>query len=123
MASHSRAPISGFLGDEFNGFLFAPIGIEQHGRALTVLSLLARLDLDPWAQAAGFARMSRKTAIGQLAEMIADLPERTMMSETPNVAALRLVGLLPASGSPKRVRLSPWQRIKQKWRAVFVGMG
>jgi len=33
---------------EFDDFLFAPIGDEKNGMLLSVISALARLDLDPW---------------------------------------------------------------------------
>ena len=43
--TRSRKP--DFLGAEFNEFLFAPIGADATGTSLTVVSALARLDLDP----------------------------------------------------------------------------
>ena len=46
-----------FLGAEFNDFLFAAIGADAGGTYLTVVSALARLDLDPWAEAAILARL------------------------------------------------------------------
>ena len=47
---------------EFDRFLFAPIGEEKNGMLLSVLSALARLDLDPWREAAELARMPKHTA-------------------------------------------------------------
>lgn len=117
MATQSRTPISRFLGDEFNNFLFANVCNERNGRVLTVVSMLARLDRDPWAQAAGLARMPRSKAIGELAETIAGLAESTVMNETPTVAATRLVDILPGPKTPKSTRPSPWQNIMRKWRA------
>ena len=40
------------LGSEFDDFLFAPIGADRIGMLLSVLSALARLDIDPWQEAA-----------------------------------------------------------------------
>jgi hypothetical protein len=40
------------LHSDLNGFLFAPIGKEESGVPLSVLSALTRLDLDPWAEGA-----------------------------------------------------------------------
>jgi hypothetical protein len=40
------------LGPEFENFLFAPIGEDSNGMVLSVLSALARLDIDPWQEAA-----------------------------------------------------------------------
>ena len=36
---------------EFDSFLCAPIGEERNGMLLSVLSALARLDVDPWQEA------------------------------------------------------------------------
>jgi hypothetical protein len=45
------------LGSEFDNFLFASIGESRNGMLLSVLSALARLDLDPWQEAAELARL------------------------------------------------------------------
>ncbi len=44
---NSNAP----LGSEFDNFLFAPIGVDKNGMVLSVVSALARLDVDPWEEA------------------------------------------------------------------------
>jgi hypothetical protein len=36
---------------EFGAFLFASIGEESNGMALSVISALARLGIDPWQEA------------------------------------------------------------------------
>jgi hypothetical protein len=41
-----------FVGSEFNDFLYAPIGVERNEMPLSVLSALARLNIDPWGEAA-----------------------------------------------------------------------
>ena len=46
------APSPFFQDHSFDPFLFAAIGEEQNGMLLSVLSALARLDLDPWYEAA-----------------------------------------------------------------------
>jgi hypothetical protein len=63
------------LGHEFNEFLFAPIGEEKNGMLLSVLSALARLDVDPWREAAELAQLPRQTATQRLASLIAALPD------------------------------------------------
>jgi hypothetical protein len=40
------------LGSEFDGFLYARIGEDSNGMLLSVLAALARLDVDPWEEAA-----------------------------------------------------------------------
>ncbi len=41
---------------DLNTFLFADVGTELNGSALTILSVLARLGEDPWAEAARWAK-------------------------------------------------------------------
>ena len=48
------------LGGEFDDFLFAPVGEEQNGMMLSVVSALARSDVDPWQEAAKLARLPRE---------------------------------------------------------------
>jgi hypothetical protein len=51
----TRAAAASIQQSQFNDFLFAPIGNERNGMLLTVLSALARLDVDPWREAASMA--------------------------------------------------------------------
>ena len=48
----TRAALTPLLGLEFDPFLFAPIGDELDRPLLSVVSALARLDVDPWKEAA-----------------------------------------------------------------------
>jgi len=97
--THS-APDS-FLGSEFDDFLFAPIGEDRNGMLLSVLSMLVRLDVDPWQEAAKLARLSTETATQRLASLIGALPDP--LSVHPGLgAAPRLIALLP----PQPSRLS-----------------
>ena len=50
----TTAPMS-VPGSEFNDFLFAPIGEDKNGMLVSVLSGLARSDVDPWQEAAKLA--------------------------------------------------------------------
>ena len=64
------------LGCEFDDFLFAPIAEESNGMMLSVISALARLDLDPWQEANNLAGLSGETATKRLASLlIAALPD------------------------------------------------
>ena len=71
------------LGSEFDDFLFAPIGEDRNGMLLSVLSALARLDLDPWQEAAKLAGLPGETAIQRLASLIAGLPDGPSMHQDP----------------------------------------
>ena len=63
------------LGSEFDDFLFAPIAEESNGMLLSVISALARLDLDPWQEAIKLAGLPGETATKRLASLlIAALP-------------------------------------------------
>jgi hypothetical protein len=83
------------LGSEFDKFLFAVIGEDRNGMALSVISVLARKDLDPWQEAATLAAGSKEMAAQRLASLLAALPERTLQQAHPEVTAARLIALLP----------------------------
>jgi hypothetical protein len=86
-----------FLGTEFNGFLFAAIGTDASGTPLTVLSALARLDLDPWAEAASLARLPGGIATQKLAALISRFPEISPVRVDSAKIAARLTALLPGT--------------------------
>jgi hypothetical protein len=60
---------------------------------LSVLSALARLDVDPWSEAAVLAELPGDAARQRLATLIAELP--AVANEDPVATAARLVELLP----------------------------
>jgi hypothetical protein len=80
---------------EFNDFLFAPIGEDGNGMSISVLSGLARSDVDPWQEAAKLARLPGETATQRLAALIGALPDRAALCADPGTIATRLVRLLP----------------------------
>ena len=72
---------------------------------LSVLSLLARVGHDPWAEAARLAKLPRAAAVDSLAATIACLLGECQTRAHPRAVALRLVLLLqskdyPAPGTP-----------------------
>jgi hypothetical protein len=81
-------------GTEFDKFLYASIGEETNG-TLSVLSALARLDLDPWDEASRLARMPRRGAIQFLTTLITALPDGSSARSNPTMHAERLTALLP----------------------------
>lgn len=83
------------LGSEFDNFLFASIGESKNGMLLSVLSVLARLDLDPWQEAAKLARLPEKAASQRLTVLIAELPDASSAPLDAETIAARLVALLP----------------------------
>jgi hypothetical protein len=101
----SRSVLLPRPGSEFEGFLFAPVGDDKNGMLLSVLSALARLDVDPWAEAANLARLPCSAAITRLASLIATLPGGSAAHPDPETIAARLIALLPGgTGSNVRPR-------------------
>lgn len=83
------------LGSEFDAFVFAPVDDEKNGMVLSVLSALARLDVDPWQEAAELTRMPRNAANQRLTSLIAALPDAPSTRSQPDTIADRLIELLP----------------------------
>ena len=57
------------LESQYDAFLFASLS-ETDEMTLSVLSVLARQDVDPWQEAARLTRLSREQAINSLASRI-----------------------------------------------------
>jgi len=88
------------LGSEYDNFLFAPIGVESGGMLLSVVSLLGRMDLDPWEEAATLAGLSVNAAVKKLAMFLRALPNPVPQLD-PDGAAARLIALLPRPSTAK----------------------
>jgi hypothetical protein len=89
------------LGSEFDNFLLAPIGDDNNGMQLSVLSALARLNVDPWEQAATLALLPADAATRKLARMIAALPPGPTARPESTTIAARLIPLLPGRVRPE----------------------
>jgi rhamnose utilization protein RhaD (predicted bifunctional aldolase and dehydrogenase) len=83
------------LGSEFDDFLYAPIGEDRNGVLVSVLSALARSDVDPWEEAAQLAQLPEETATQKLTSLIAALPDARSPHPEPETIASRLIALLP----------------------------
>lgn len=79
----------------FDRFLQAPFDEDDPKHFLTVLSVLARLDLDPWHEAAALASLSPTAAIERLKALLEKLPGSGAVDRDPARIAARLVDLLP----------------------------
>ena len=79
--THSASP--SVLGSEFDAFLFAPIGEDKNGMLLSVVSALARLNVDPWQEAAQLAGLPGDTATRRLASLIASISSTVAPSMPP----------------------------------------
>jgi hypothetical protein len=86
---------------EFDRFLFATVGEERNGMSLSVLSALARLEMDPWLEAAALTKMPAQDATVRLASLLSSLPSDAASLLAPN-RVLRLVALLPQESPSDR---------------------
>lgn len=98
MVEFVRSPRVPSIGPEYNTFLYATIGADPGGSALSVLSAMARMNLDPWQEAAKLAELPGKAAAGRLATLIAALPGGPSVADEPGIIAARLIKLLPQQG-------------------------
>jgi hypothetical protein len=94
-----------FSRPELDDFLYALIAMERNEMPLSVLSALARLDLDPWKEAAELSELPRDSAAQRLALLILRLPGgRWTLGEAGEIAH-RLIELLPLCSSPSVARI------------------
>jgi len=91
----THAALAPGIGREFDPFLFASIGVDRHGQLLSVISALARSDLDPWLEAVSLSRMSQGQATARLCGLIAALPDGPPSGRPVDAVAGELAALLP----------------------------
>lgn len=96
-----RAATITLPGAEFNDFLFAPIGEDRNGMLVSVLSGLARLDVDPWQEAAKLTKLPGEAATLRLASLIGTLRDTENAYLDPSTTAARLIALLPQRDGSK----------------------
>jgi hypothetical protein len=84
------------LGREFDKFLYASVGDDNNGMPLTVLSALARLDVDPWEEASKLTRLPQESAVTELASLLGALRNAPVASLNPVRIAAPLIALLPS---------------------------
>jgi len=95
MAELTRAARMPDIGPEYNAFLYATIDTGSSGTLLSVLSAMARMNLDPWQEAADLTALSAKAAARRLATLISAVPGGPSDAANHDVIAARLVKLLP----------------------------
>ena len=82
-------------GIEYTAFLFEPLGDDRNGVPLALASVLGRMSLDPWSEAASLAAMPADVAAQRLAAFIEAMPSHTFPRAQSITLAERLIGLLP----------------------------
>ena len=90
-----------FFKPEFDNFLYASIATDKPGMPLSVLSALARLNVDPWEEAAELSELPKIPAAQRLALLIAQLPGERWTPADSRTIADRLIELLPRRVGPK----------------------
>ena len=113
--------------------LFAEVGDQRSGMGLTVLSLLARLGLDPWAEAARWVTLPKTAAIACLAGHIARMPLSPQALAGAHATATRLILLLPINNTgpglaaralpPGLAAMPKWLPMTLLFCALAVGLG
>jgi hypothetical protein len=94
----AHAALEPLIGAQFDKFLYAPIRADRNGTPLTVLSALARSNVDPWQEAVSLGRMHRDAATARLTALIGALPgEQNREVSASSIA--KLVALLPKATS------------------------
>jgi len=91
--AHASTPIG--LDPKFDHFLQTSVGDDQKGTSVTVLSMLARLGVDPWRESNDLAALSKQSAWKRLDGLMArftDVP--SLIAERADVVT-RLVASLP----------------------------
>jgi hypothetical protein len=82
-------------GHEFDNFLYASVGDDHNGMPLTVLSALARIDVDPWEEASKLTKLPQNSAVTQLASLLGALRNTPVAGLDPARIAAPLIALLP----------------------------
>jgi len=114
---------------EFNDFLFAVVGEEKNGDDLTTLSALARLDLDPWGEAARLSGLTKEDATDAMAAAIHSLPDGNWKTSDTRSIASGLIERLPGHAA-SRAKSFPGEMNGtkapmpdgQKW-LLWIGLG
>jgi hypothetical protein len=109
------------LSTDYDDFLFTPIADDAAGMPLTVLTTLARLNLDPWDEAASLVRLPRVSATERLESLLAVPATGSTPHADSATTASRLVKLLheptarrPRSASaPQAMADTPAKRVSK----------
>lgn len=90
----------------YDDFLFAWVWDEPRGMRLSVVSALARMNLDPWDEAARLAALPAPEAERALVSTLDLLPGHPQTSPETGILAARLVSLLPKAGAAATAKVA-----------------
>ena len=91
------------LNASYEAFLFALVCEDANGMRLSVISALARTDVDPWEEASRLAAMPKAIAEKTLLSILDLVSGRSWKSPEAAVIVARLIRLLPQSGEAATV--------------------
>jgi hypothetical protein len=94
----NNRPSVSSLTPRYDDFLFAPICEEANGMRLSVLSALARMNVDPWEEATRLAAMPKAIAERRLGSTLGLVSGRSLDPSEAGAIAARLIQLLPQRG-------------------------
>lgn len=103
---------------EFERFLYAPVGEDQVGHPVSMLSVLARLKLDPWEEAADLAALTRDAAEQRLDKLLARCLDVPALGQDHHAVAQALAPLLPE----RRAGRDQPDQVTCKGRSISWGM-
>jgi hypothetical protein len=118
----THSPSTTGLGLAYNAFLFASITDDNGAAPLNTVSVLARLDIDPWQEAAELNRLPNETATQRLAALLASLPGWQNGFPDAETIAIRLVALLPGRGSTDCVVPERTKNLRGAFDPTFVAI-
>ena len=98
----TSSPSVTYLTRQFDDFLFARIDEGGDSTPLSVLSMLARLDMDPWEEAAKLARLPRAAAARRFVDFIAATPGARSVYLNAKTVSDHLLNLLPSPALPRQ---------------------
>lgn len=80
----------------FDTFLYTSLGQDENGVPLSMLSVFARRDTDPWEEAAKLCRLPKISAVAELSRMLDAGAASSLSAHDQGLLAARLIALLPA---------------------------
>jgi len=109
------------LTPRYDAFLFARVCNEASGTSISVVSALARANVDPWDEATRLSAMPRAVAEKALVATLDLIPGRDWKPGDAKSIAARLVRLLPQPGEGDPADVSPGVAKQKSYWWVWLG--
>ena len=108
----------------FEDFLYTRISQDDAVAPLSVLSVIAGYDIDPWEEAARLSRLPESAAIEELVALLGALDAASATPPGPACTAARLIALLPhRRGLPFSLRDTFTAARAVQWPSVLLVVG